>query len=111
MRDRMSKHILEITKDSYEVTAKEHPKLVIDCWANWCGPCRQMAPIFEKVAEESSGKAAFGKMDCDKNPELVRRFKVLAIPTLLFIKEGEVVESIVGLVPKEEIEAALRKVY
>ena len=107
----MSKHTLEVTKDSYEGIAREHPKLVIDCWANWCGPCRQMAPIFDKVAEENSAKAAFGKMDCDENPELVRRFKVLAIPTLLFIRDGEVVESIVGLAPKEEVEAALRKAF
>jgi len=107
----MSKHTIEVTKDNFEDAAKEHPRLLVDCWANWCGPCRQMAPIFEKVAEENSAKAAFGKMDCDTNPELVRRFKVLAIPTLLFIKEGEVVETIVGLVPKEEIEAALRKVF
>jgi thioredoxin 1 len=107
----MSKRILEVTTDGYEAMAKENPKLVIDCWAGWCGPCRQMGPIFDKVAEENFSKAAFGKMDCDKNPELVRRFKVLAIPTLLFIRDGEVVESIVGLVPKEEIEAALRKAF
>ena len=107
----MSKKILEVTKDSFEAMAKENPKLVIDCWANWCGPCRQMTPIFEKVAEENSTKATFGKMDCDKNPELVQRFKVLAIPTLLFIRDGEVVESIVGLAPKEEVEAALRKAF
>jgi thioredoxin 1 len=107
----MSKNILEITKDNYESVAREHPKLVIDCWAAWCGPCRQMAPIFEKVAEESSGRAAFGKLDCDRSPELVKRFKILAIPTLLFIMDGEVAESIVGLVPKEEIDAVLRKVF
>lgn len=107
----MSKHILEITKDNYESVAKEHPKLVIDCWAEWCGPCRQMAPIFEKVAEESSGRAAFGKLDCDSNPELVKRFRILAIPTLLFILHGEVAESIVGLVPKEEVDSVLRKVF
>ncbi|HUL40248.1 MAG TPA: thioredoxin [Methanomassiliicoccales archaeon] len=107
----MPAHILEITKDNFEAMAKEHPKLVIDCWADWCGPCRRMGPIFEKVAEESSGKAAFGKMDCDRNKELVKRFKIMAIPTLLLIKEGEVADSVVGLVPKEEIEAALRKVF
>lgn len=105
----MSKHVVEITKDNFEATAKEHPLLVIDCWASWCGPCRQMGPIFDKVAEENAAKAAFGKMDCDKNPELVKRFKVLAIPTLLFFKGGDMADSIVGLVPKEEIEEALRK--
>jgi len=106
----MSKHVIEITKDNFEEVAKQNPRLVIDCWAGWCGPCRQMGPVFEKVAEENASKAAFGKMDCDRNPELVKRFKVLAIPTLLFLRDGEVEETIVGLVPKEEIEGALRKV-
>ncbi len=107
----MSDKVLEITKDNYESMAREHQRLVIDCWASWCGPCRQMAPIFEKLAEEHSNKAAFGKMDCDQNPTLVKHFKILAIPTLLFIKDGEVAESIVGLVPKEEIEAVLKSVF
>ncbi len=105
----MSKNILEISKDNFESMARGHPRLVIDCWADWCGPCRQMGPIFDKVAEEHQHKSAFGKMDCDKNPELVKRFKILAIPTLLFLRDGEVVDNIVGLVPKEEIEDMLRK--
>jgi thioredoxin 1 len=100
--------IIEITKDSFESARTQHPLLVVDCWASWCGPCRQMGPIFDKVAEEQARKAAFGKLDCDKNPDLVKQFKILAIPTLLFFKNGEVEDSIVGLVSKDEIEAKLR---
>jgi len=106
----MSKHVMEITTDNFQEAAKKNPRLVIDCWASWCGPCRQMGPVFDKVAEENFARAAFGKLDCDKNPELVKMFKVLAIPTLLFLRDGEVEETIVGLVPKEEIEGALRKI-
>jgi len=67
-----------------------------------------MGPIFDKLAEEQGHKANFGKLDCDKNPELVKQFKILAIPTLLFFKNGEIEDTIVGLVAKEDIEAKLR---
>jgi thioredoxin 1 len=100
--------IIEITQDNFESVRAQTPLLVVDCWANWCGPCRQMGPIFEKVAEEHGQKASFGKLDCDKNPELVKQFKILAIPTLLFFKNGEIEDTIVGLVAKDEIEAKLR---
>jgi thioredoxin 1 len=107
----MSENVMEITKDNFESIASENPNLVIDCWASWCGPCRQMGPIFEKLAEENASRAAFGKMDCDRNPELVKMFKVMAIPTILLIKEGKVAETIIGLVPREEIESALNKTF
>jgi len=105
----MSRSLIEINQSNLEAVMKQNPQLVVDCWAAWCGPCRQMSPLFDKVAEENHERAAFGKIDCDKNPELVKKFKILAIPTLLFIKEGEVKETIVGLVTKEEIESVLRK--
>ena len=102
---------MEITRDNYESVSSVNRNLVIDCWANWCGPCRMMGPIFEKVAEENASRAVFGKMDCERNPELVRQFKVMAIPTLIFIREGQVVDTMIGLVPREEIEAALKKTF
>jgi len=102
--------IIEITKDNFDSLRAQYPLLVVDCWASWCGPCRVMGPIFDKVAEDQGHKAAFGKMDCDKNPELVKEFKILAIPTLLFFKNGEVEDSIIGLVAKEDIEAKLHSI-
>jgi len=100
--------IIEITKDNFESVRDQTPLLVVDCWASWCGPCRQMGPIFDKLAEEQGHRANFGKLDCDKNPELVKQFKILAIPTLLFFKNGEIEDTIIGLVAKEDIEAKLR---
>lgn len=107
----MSGNIIEVTTDNFEAVRKENAKMVVDCWAVWCGPCRMIAPIVEKLADEYAGKVAFGKMDCDKNSDLVKRFRIMAIPTLLFLKDGEVVDQIVGLVPKEEIEEMMRKHY
>ena len=105
----MAGNIIEITKDNFDDVRTKNKSLVIDCWAAWCGPCKMMGPIFEKLATENGSKAAFGKIDCDKNPELARKLKVMAIPTLLFFKDGESVDEIVGLVPKEDIEETLRK--
>ncbi|MBM4236918.1 MAG: thioredoxin [Euryarchaeota archaeon] len=105
----MAGNLVEITKDNFEKVRKEQGKLIMDCWAEWCGPCKMIAPVFEKLAAEYSGKIAFTKMDCDSNPELVRRFRIMAIPTLLFFKDGEVVDQIVGVVPKEEIVEVIKK--
>ncbi|MCJ7517177.1 MAG: thioredoxin family protein, partial [Methanomassiliicoccales archaeon] len=68
------------------------------------GPCKMIAPIIVKLAGDYSGRVSFGMMDCDTNPDLVKRFRIMAIPTLLFFKDGEVVDQIVGVVPREEIE-------
>ncbi|MBC7108269.1 MAG: thioredoxin [Methanomassiliicoccales archaeon] len=105
----MGGNLIEITDDNFERIRKENSKLIVDCWAEWCGPCRMLAPIFEKLAAEYSGKIVFGKMNTDHNPELVRRFRIMAIPTLLFFKDGEVVDQIVGVVPKEEIAEAIKR--
>lgn len=105
----MGGNLVEITDDNFERIRKENSRLIVDCWAEWCGPCRMLAPIFEKLATEYSGKIVFGKMNTDRNPELVRRFRIMAIPTLLFLKDGEVVDQIVGVVPKEEIAEAIKR--
>jgi thioredoxin 1 len=107
----MGGNLIEVTKDNFEKVKKDSAKIVIDCWAEWCGPCRMIAPVVERLAGEYVGKVAFGKMDCDTNPELVKRFRIMAIPTLLFFKDGDVVDQIVGVVPKEDIEEMIKKHY
>ena len=105
----MAGTIIEITKDNFDEVRTKNKNLVVDCWAAWCGPCKMMGPIFEKLAAENASRASFGKIDCDKNPDLARKLKVMAIPTLLFFKDGESVDEIVGLVPKEDIEEAMQR--
>ena len=92
-----------------EVLKNEKPVLV-DFWATWCGPCRMIAPIIDQLANEYDGRAVVGKVDVDEEPELARRYGVMSIPTLVVIKNGEVVNKVIGAVPKPKLAAMLDEV-
>lgn len=94
-----------VSDRNFEQTTKNYPLLVVDCWAAWCAPCRAIAPIVEELAKEYSGKVVFGKLNVDENPETAQRFGVMAIPTLLVMKDGREVDRVVGVVPKHQLEA------
>ncbi len=81
---------------------------VVDFWATWCGPCRMIAPILEQLVDEYAGKVTVAKLDVDANPRVAARFGVRSIPTLLFFKDGKLVDQVIGAVPKSVIEAKLR---
>lgn len=102
--------VLELTDANFYQTIKNTEKLVIiDLWAIWCGPCRMISPIVEEVAKEYSEQIVVGKLDVDSNPQVPTDFNVLNIPTLLFIKNGEEVDRIVGAVPKRIIIDKIKK--
>ena len=105
----MSGKLTEVTKENFDSIKSKNTRMVVDCWANWCGPCRALAPIFERLADRYQGKVSFVKMDCDKNPELVTQFQVMAIPTILFFRDGEIIDTVVGLVDESELEDHVRK--
>jgi thioredoxin 1 len=92
---------LAITDANFEeVVLKSDKPVIIDLWAEWCGPCRMLGPIIEEMAVEFEGKAVIGKLDVDNNPETTTRYGVRNIPTILFIKNGEIVDKQVGAVQK-----------
>ena len=95
---------IKITKENFEneVINSDKPVL-IDFWATWCGPCRMIAPIIEEIANESDGEYKVGKVNVDEEPELANAFSVASIPMLVVVKDGKVVNSMIGFRPKEEI--------
>ncbi len=95
----MGKYI-ELTNDNFEATTKEGVSLV-DFWAPWCGPCRMISPIIEELAEEFAGKANICKVNTDEQQELSQKFGVRSIPTIVFMKNGETVDTMVGAASKE----------
>jgi thioredoxin 1 len=92
---------LQITDANFEETVLKSDKpVLVDFWAEWCGPCRMVGPIVEEISNEYAGKAVVGKVDVDNNPEISMRFGIRNIPTLLIFKGGQVVDKQVGAVPK-----------
>jgi len=100
---------VEITDANFESLVKNSDKLVlVDFWAEWCGPCRMVGPIVEELAKEYEGKAVIGKINVDNNPNVSTEFGVRNIPTILFFKNGKVVDKQVGAVPKAQLAAKLQ---
>ena len=98
---------VEITDSNFNEIVTKNDVVLVDFWAEWCGPCRMIAPMIEELASEYDGKAVIGKLDVDNNQESSIKFGVRSIPTLLVFKNGEMVDRHVGAVPKETLSSSI----
>jgi len=107
----MSKSIVTIDDDSFDVEVLQSDKpVMVDFWAPWCGPCKAIGPVVDELATTYGDKIKFTKCNVDDNPVSQGKFNVRAIPTLIFFKDGKVVEQITGMVAKQKLEEAINKV-
>ncbi len=100
--------MLAITDTNYEELAAQGKPMVIDFWATWCGPCRKIAPIIEALANDYADQAIIGKVDIEENEDLAAKFGIRNIPTVLYIKNGVIVDKQVGAAPRPTLEEKLK---
>lgn len=104
----MGEHTLNVTGKEWEAEVLQYEGLVlVDFWAAWCGPCKIVGPVIDDIAQEYSGKVKVVKVNTDENPDLASRYKIMGIPTLMFIKNGSIADTMVGAVPKGQIQSKL----
>ena len=99
--------VTELNESNFDSFVNDNSLAIIDCWAPWCGPCRRMGPIIEELAEDLKGKAGVAKLNTDENQALAIRFNINAIPTILVFRDNVLVNTLVGLRPKEDLLSAL----
>ncbi|MBI5057581.1 MAG: thioredoxin [Nitrospirae bacterium] len=105
----MSGAVTSVTGDSSfnEVVLQASTLVMVDFWATWCGPCKIIAPVVEELAKEYTGKVAFAKVNTDENPDLASRYNIRGIPTLIFFKNGKMLDQVVGAVPKGQLKSKI----
>jgi len=101
--------VIELNDASFDEVIKQYPLMVVDCWAEWCAPCKMVAPVIEELASDYRGRITFGKLNVDFNRTVPSRFGVSSIPTLLIFKNGQLVDQKVGAMPKQQLETELIK--
>ena len=98
-------HLTEQNFD--EALSRESGLVMVDFWAEWCGPCKAIAPVLEDLAQESAGRVTLAKVNVDENPGLAARYGIRSIPTILFVKQGKVTDQVIGAVPRAKLKAKL----
>lgn len=99
--------VITLTDSNFEEALKKYPKLAVDCWAEWCGPCKLLSPVIEELAAAHKGRVVYAKLNVDENPTVSMRFKVESIPSVLLFMDGVPVETLVGAKPRAELEKAV----
>lgn len=105
----MSENMVDLSDADFDEKVKSSPKLVVDCWAPWCGPCKMLTPTLEALAKDHQGEIEFAKLNTDQAAKTAMSLSIHSIPTLIFFKDGQQVERLTGAHPRANIEAVLKK--
>lgn len=106
----MSKKVLELNVNHFDQEVMSSDRLVVvDFWAQWCGPCKILSPIMDNLSETFEGKVKIAKVNVDEQPELTTRFKIMSLPTILFFKDGEIIEKIAGMRNEADLQKTIEK--
>jgi len=100
---------IEVTDSNFDEIIRKDGLVVVDCWAAWCAPCRMIGPIIEELAKEYAGKVLFGKLNVDNNRKVPLEYQIMSIPTILVFKNGELVDRIIGAMPKRILESRITR--
>ncbi|MDD1652951.1 MAG: thioredoxin [Methanomicrobiales archaeon] len=103
--------VIVLDERSFQRALQESPRLVVDLWAEWCGPCKMLSPTIESLAGEFAGTITFAKVNTDQNPGIAMRFGISAIPTLLLFSGGRLIDTVVGAYPRDPLRARLMKSF
>jgi thioredoxin 1 len=104
----MAEGVVNLTSATWDQEVTEYKGIVmVDFWAVWCGPCRMVAPTVEELAKDYAGKIKVGKLNTDENADIASKFKIMGIPTIIFFKDGQKVDQIVGAVPKPQLKSKI----
>ena len=101
--------VIEVTDATFDKVVEDESVLVVDCWAPWCGPCRMVAPVIEELAKDFAGKVTFAKLNVDQNQGISMRYRIQSIPTMLFFKNGKMVDQKLGAMPKAMLQPIVEK--
>jgi thioredoxin 1 len=99
---------VEMTDATFKEMIQNHSLVVVDCWAPWCGPCRMVSPVIEELARDYAGKILFGKLNVDENRDVSTQYEIMSIPTLLVFKNGKLVDTIIGAMPRRMLEPKIK---
>ncbi len=100
---------IEVTDVTFKEIIENHPLVVVDCWAPWCGPCHMVAPVIEELSRDYAGRILFGKLNVDENPQVSMQYEIMSIPTLLVFKNGKLVDKIIGALSKQMLEPKITR--
>jgi thioredoxin 1 len=111
MKENTGGIVMHLEQANFSAIARENPALVIDFWAEWCGPCRMVGPVVEELSREFTGRVTFAKCNTDDNAMLANQFGISAIPTLLFFRDGRLADRVIGAYPKEALRTKITQVF